>query len=76
MARQKRNGDRHSSNGDGKTDVMVRDDITAELFAFPHSDFFRATGTGTEPELAGNRAAPPAPPRAVATGRHEHPVVS
>ncbi|MEW2374480.1 hypothetical protein AB0883_00035 [Micromonospora sp. NPDC047812] len=75
MTRQKRNGDVHSSNGDVRTDVVVRDDITAELFAFPHSDFFRETVRGTERELAGNRPVVSAAPRTVATGRPDHPGV-
>ncbi|MEU7935571.1 hypothetical protein [Micromonospora echinofusca] len=72
MARQKRNGDRHSSNGDAKTDVMVRDDVTAEPFVFPHSDFFRHTQLGAESELTGDRPSP----RAVATGRPGHAAVN
>ncbi|MDT0532849.1 hypothetical protein RM555_28015 [Micromonospora sp. DSM 115977] len=75
MTRQKRNGDGHSSTVDAVTDVMGRDDVTAELFAFPHTDFFRETATGTERELAGNRAVVSAAPRTVATGRPGHPVV-
>ncbi|MFG1778595.1 hypothetical protein ACGFIG_19460 [Micromonospora sp. NPDC049048] len=71
MTRQQRNGDRHSSIGDA-----VRDDVTAELFAFPHIDFFRETAEGTGVELTGNRSATPCPPAVVATGRHGHPVVS
>ncbi|MEU4380141.1 hypothetical protein [Micromonospora echinofusca] len=72
MARQKRNSGRHSSNGDAKTDVMVRDDVTAEPFVFPYSDFFRHTRMGTESELAGDRPSP----RVVATGRPGHAAVS
>ncbi|RLK23143.1 hypothetical protein DER29_0993 [Micromonospora sp. M71_S20] len=55
---------------------MGRDDATAELFAFPHTDFFRETVTGTERELAGNRPVNSAAPRTVATGRPGHQVVS
>ncbi|MEV4466859.1 hypothetical protein AB0J51_24935 [Micromonospora echinofusca] len=74
MARQKRNGDRHSSNGDAKTDVMVRDDVTAEPFVFPHSDFFRHTrmDAESESESIGDRPSP----RVVATGRPGHAAVS
>ncbi|MGC4792304.1 hypothetical protein ACLQ22_31380 [Micromonospora sp. DT178] len=75
MTRQKRNGDGHSSTVDARTDVIGRDDATTELFAFPHSDFFRETVTGTERELAGNRSVVSAAPRTVATGRPDHPGV-
>ncbi|MEV0876955.1 hypothetical protein AB0I85_03860 [Micromonospora echinofusca] len=72
MARQKRNGDRHSSNGDAKTDVSVHDDVTAEPFVFPHSDFFRHTRMGAESELTGDRP----PPQGVPTGRPGNAAVS
>ncbi|MEU7995954.1 hypothetical protein AB0B83_11520 [Micromonospora sp. NPDC049060] len=76
VTRQSWNGDGHSSTVDAGTDVMGRDDATAELFAFPHTDFFRETVTGTERELAGNRPVNSAAPRTVATGRPGHQVVS
>ncbi|MBQ1074746.1 hypothetical protein KBX06_16455 [Micromonospora sp. C31] len=72
MAPQKRNVDRYSSNVDAKTDVMVRDDVTAVSFLFPHSDFFRHTGTDAESELTGGRPAP----RVVATDLPGHETVS
>ncbi|MCX4386263.1 hypothetical protein OG777_04885 [Micromonospora peucetia] len=58
MARLKGKDQRHSSNGDGKTEVVVRDDSAAELFAFPHRDFFCGTGTYGQPKPAGDRSAP------------------
>ncbi|WP_309113855.1 VCBS repeat-containing protein [Saccharothrix sp.] len=49
----KGNGHCHSFNGDGRMDVMVRDDVTGELFVFPHGGSFQGTGTFGEPVLIG-----------------------
>ncbi|MER7420557.1 hypothetical protein ABT346_27880 [Micromonospora peucetia] len=72
VARLKGKDHRHSSNGDGKTEVVVRDDSTAELFAFPHRDFFCGTGTYGEREPAGERSAA----KTARTGRPDQPAVS
>lgn len=53
MARMKGNGHCHSFNGDGRMDVMARDDVTGELFVFPHSGAFQGTETFGEPVLIG-----------------------
>lgn len=53
MARMKGNGHCHSFNGDGRMDVMARDDVTGELFVFPHSGSFQGTETFGEPVLIG-----------------------
>lgn len=53
MARMKGNGHCHSFNGDGKMDIMARDEVTGELFVFPHSGAFRGTETFLEPVLIG-----------------------
>ncbi|WP_256442403.1 VCBS repeat-containing protein [Micromonospora sp. C31] len=45
------NGHCRSFNGDGRMDIMARDDVTGELLVFPHSGSFRGSETFGEPVL-------------------------
>ena len=58
MARMAGNGHCHSFNGDGRMDILARDDETGELFVFPHSGAYRGTETFLAPELIGTNFHP------------------
>ena len=51
MARMSGNGHCRSFNGDGRMDIMARDDATGHLLVFPHTGSFRGSETFDKPEL-------------------------
>ncbi|WP_089001693.1 FG-GAP repeat domain-containing protein [Micromonospora echinofusca] len=51
VARMSGNGHCRSFNGDGRMDIMARDDATGHLLVFPHTGSFRGSETFDKPEL-------------------------